>query len=140
MPPLAPVNTAGRLSTADPAQVANRAEGFAREASEGIYSAQQALAGKAVYERACVACHGVDFQPAPGSPSLKGGAFMANWRGRSVAELFAYTRGNMPVGMGGSLPDSDYLALTAFMLEINGFPAGEPLDPDEAMLSALGIE
>jgi len=57
-----------------------------------------------------------------------------------VAELFTYTRGNMPVGMGGSLPNSDYLALTAYMLEINGFPAGDALDADEAMLAALGIE
>jgi len=136
----APVNTAGRLSSADPAQVAAQTQGFTRTASDGIYSAEQALAGKAVYLRSCAACHGVDFQPAPGSPTLKGGAFMANWRGRSVAELFTYTRDNMPVGMGGSLPNSDYLALTAYMLEINGFPAGDALDADEAMLAALGIE
>ncbi|GAA0271750.1 PQQ-binding-like beta-propeller repeat protein [Alteraurantiacibacter aestuarii] len=139
----APINPAGRLSSVDPAlnnpALNNPGGGFARHTADGVYSAAQARAGQAVYERACAACHGVDFQPAPGSPTLKGGAFMANWRGKSVGDLFAYTRGNMPVAAGGSLPDSQYLAVIAYLLEANDFPAGAALDPDQAMLAAIGI-
>lgn len=116
------------------------AQSYSRRTSAGVFSAEQALAGKAVYERACAACHGVDFQPAPGSPTLRGSAFLTNWQGRSVADLFNYTRRNMPVGAGGSLPDTQYLALVAYMLEVNGFPAGETLDSDEAIMAAIGIE
>ena len=134
-----PVNPAGRSTSVDPAlREANAA--YTRFAADGVYSAQQASAGQAVYARACAACHGVDFQPAPGTPPLTGGAFMANWRGKSVAELFAYTRGNMPVGQGGSLPDSEYLALIAYLLQQNDFPAGaDALDGDEAIMQAIGM-
>nr|WP_283773343.1 PQQ-binding-like beta-propeller repeat protein [Altererythrobacter sp. KTW20L] len=117
------------------------AQGFTRSASAGVFSAAQAMEGRGVYMRACAACHGVDFQPAPGSPVVKGAAFMANWRGKSVGELFAYTRQTMPVGMGGSLPDAQYVAAIAYLLSENGFPAGDtPLDSDEALLRSIGIE
>ena len=135
-----PVNPQGRASAVDPGQEGFGAGSFAQITSDGVYSAEQALAGKAVYETACAACHGANFQPAPGTPTLRGSAFLTNWSGRSLGDLFAYTRGNMPVGQGGSLPDAQYLALTAYMLEINGFPAGEALDPDEAIMGAIGIE
>ncbi len=131
------INPRGEVASVDPAQ----ATSFTRTIADGVFSAAQAAEGRAAYEASCAACHGVDFQPAAGSPSLRGGAFIANWRGRSVGELFAYTRQSMPVGAGGSLPDRQYLALIAFLLEANGYPAGEePLDPDEALLAAIGVE
>ncbi len=117
------------------------AQGFSRTTAAGVFSAAQALEGRAVYARACAACHGANFQPAGGVPPLTGGAFLTNWRGKSVGELYAQTRSSMPVGAGGSLPASQYLALIAYLLEQNGFPAGDaPLDPDEAILRAIGIE
>lgn len=137
-PERAQVEARGQAGFDDPALATTS---FARVAASGVYSAQQALAGRAVYERACAACHGRDFAGAGGVPALAGGGFMTNWRGRSVGELFAYTRDFMPVGQARSLPDADYLALTAYLLEVNGFPGGEqPLDPDEAILRAIGIE
>ena len=117
------------------------AQAFSRRAADGVFSAQQGAAGRAIYDRACAACHGRDFQPAGGVPPVAGAAFLSKWRGRAVGELFAYTREFMPPGAGGSLPDADYLALTAFILEANGFPAGAaPLESDAAILRAIGIE
>ncbi|WP_169053578.1 PQQ-binding-like beta-propeller repeat protein [Alteraurantiacibacter aquimixticola] len=136
----APVNPAGRAIAVDPAQNNGQGASFSRKVGDGVYSAAQARAGEALYRQRCAACHGTDFQPAPGSPTLRGGAFLTNWRGRSVGDLFAYTRDNMPVGQGGSLSDAQYLSLVAYMLEINGYPHGEELDPDEAMLAAIGFE
>ena len=66
---------------------------------------------------------------------------MQHWRGRSLAELFTYTRDSMPPGAGGSLSDADYLASVAYLLEQNGYPAGDqPLDLDEALLATIGID
>jgi len=114
---------------------------FARLAASGVFSAAQAQAGRGVYQRACAACHGADFQGAGGVPPVTGAGFLGKWRGKSVGELFAYIRDFMPTGAGHSLPDPDYLAVTAFILEANSFPAGtEPLDPDDAILRAIGIE
>lgn len=113
---------------------------FARKASAGVYSTAQAEAGARVYQRSCAACHGADYQGSGGVPPVAGAAFLANWQGRSMGELFAYTSEFMPTGMGGSLPDTDYLAVTAYILQANGFPAGEALDTDGAILNAIGIE
>lgn len=117
------------------------AQSFTRKASAGVYSAAQAEDGRIVYARACAACHGATFQSAPGVPPITGEAFLSKWRGRSVGDLYAYTRANMPTGAGGSLPTAQYLALVAFMLQANGYPAGQSaLDSDEAILSSLGID
>jgi len=117
------------------------AQAFSRRASAGVFSAAQALAGQAVYQRACAACHGADFQGAGGVPPVAGAGFLGKWRGKSVGELFAYIRDMMPVGAGRSLPDAEYLAAAAYVLEANHFPAGaDPLDPDEAILRNIGIE
>ena len=117
------------------------AQAFARLAASGVYSAAQAQAGRGVYSRACAACHGADFQGAGGVPPVVGSGFLTKWQGKSVGELFAYIRDFMPTGAGRSLSDADYLAATAYLLEANRFPAGaQPLDPDEAILRAIGIE
>lgn len=114
---------------------------FARMAGDGVFSAAQAAHGQEVYGRSCAACHGANFRPAPGSPVLKGGAFLTNWSGRSVGDLYNYVRANMPVGQGGSLSDADYLSVIAYLLQENGFAAGEqPLTPDAAALGAIGFE
>ena len=137
-PQRAQINRMGELSSNDPA-LSDMV--FSQMASSGIYAAAQAIRGKDVYARSCAACHGANFQPAPGVPPVKGAAFLANWRGKSVGDLYDYTRTNMPTGAGGSLPDDEYLAVVAFLLEANGFPAGgQPLDPDMEMLRAIGIE
>lgn len=135
--PLRAFQTAGGTGFDDPAL----AQGFSRSASAGVFSTAQAEAGALVYARSCAVCHGAEFQPAGGVPTVRGAAFLANWRGRSVGDLYAYTRQFMPTGMGGSLRDTEYLALTAYLLSVNGYPAGEePLDTDEALLAALGID
>jgi alcohol dehydrogenase (cytochrome c) len=136
-PQRAQVNPSGQRSAADPGQMP---AAFARTAADGVYSTEQAAAGRAVYERSCSACHGADLNPAPGVPPVKGEAFLANWRGRSVGELFAYTRDFMPPGAGRSLSEAEYLQVTTYLLQQNDYPAGSVLDPDEAIMRAIGID
>ena len=135
------VNPQGAMGSADAPAPGENIGGFSRAASSGVYSIAQGENGLAVYQQSCAACHGANLQGAGGVPPVRGAAFMQHWRGRSVAELFAYTRDTMPPGAGGSLPDADYLAVVAYLLQANGYPEGEaPLDPDEALLGAIGID
>ncbi|MBS1239684.1 MAG: methanol dehydrogenase large subunit protein [Proteobacteria bacterium] len=105
-PARAPVNPAGEAIALD-AGPANAPAGAAN--------------GRAVYAENCAACHGEALDGAGEAPPLSGPAFAANWKGRPVTELLAKVR-TMPPGGGGSLPESDYRALVAYLLEANGFP------------------
>lgn len=135
------VNPAGAMGSADAPAPGGNIGGFSRAASSGAYSIAQAENGLAVYQQSCAACHGANLLGSGGVAPVRGAAFMQHWRGRSVAELFAYTRDSMPPGAGRSLPDADYLAVVAYLLQANGYPEGEqPLDLDEAMLSAVEID
>ncbi|MEO6151676.1 MAG: PQQ-binding-like beta-propeller repeat protein [Croceibacterium sp.] len=123
----APVNPARAGAIAvDPAQGGGPAP---RPATSGVFNSAQATAGQRVYAANCAACHGATFEPAGGIPPLKGAEFLANWRGHPLAELFAKVR-TMPPGAAGSLPAADYLAVTAYLLQANGQPAGAPLAED----------
>ena len=140
-PERAQVNPTSAPGSADPPRPGGGESGFSRAASDGVFTTAQAEAGRDLYNRTCAACHGTDFAAAPGVPPVRGAAFMAHWQGRSVAELFEYTRSSMPPGGGGMLDDAEYLATIAYILQANGYPAGgRALDPDRALLAAIGID
>ena len=130
-PPRPPVNPSGNARSLDPAPGAAQ-----RLVSSGVFAAAQARDGQAVYARSCAACHGASFEPAQGTPPVRGPTFLANWRGRTLADLHAKVR-TMPPGAADSLPAADYLAVLAYLLEANGFPAGQPLPVDDAGLRAI---
>ncbi len=51
----------------------------------------------------------------------------------TAADLYAYIRARMPFHAPGSLPEEDYRAVTAFLLQRHGIPAdGRPFDPEAA--------
>src|SRR5690606_4464768 len=132
-----PVNRTDGAAPIDPARQSAPVSPV-RSVADAVFSAAQARAGQSVYTRACASCHGANFDPAPGSPPVKGGAFLANWRGRTLAELHAKIR-TMPPGAADSLPAGDYLAVLSYLLEANGFPAGEALPEDDAALRTIGF-
>ena len=89
----------------------------ARQAS---YSADQAEAGAAVYREACAACHLPNLRGSFEAPELAGVNFRNTWGARSVSDLVVLMRETMPTGAPGSLDESQYVALAAFMLRENG--------------------
>jgi len=131
-PPRAPVNPAGRAIEIDPARAPMRT------VAAGVFSAAQAMAGKQVYTASCAACHGTDLDGAGEAPPLKGTAFLANWKGRTLADLMAKVR-TMPPGAANSVSEADRLAVVAYLLEANGFPAGTALPAGDAALRAIGF-
>jgi alcohol dehydrogenase (cytochrome c) len=98
-----------------------------------VYTDAQAAAGRAVYQARCAACHLPDLGGRNEASPLAGANFMNAWRGRTTRELYDYVRATMPPG-NATLPASDYLAVTAFVLAANGAPAGaQALTADTAV-------
>jgi len=95
--------------------------------SAWAYTPEQLAAGSAAYATNCGACHGDNLnllEPAP----LAGATFVGRWQGRTTVELFQQLRATMPPEGPGSLPDSTYVEIIAFLLESNGAEANnQPL-------------
>jgi mono/diheme cytochrome c family protein len=97
----------------------------AQGAKPALYTADQASAGAAVYAQACGACHGAQLEGVA-APALKGSVFgeMATAQGLTVDSLLDVIANTMPQSDPGSLKPEDYAAVTAYILQQNGYPAG----------------
>lgn len=81
-----------------------------------LYTSEQADDGEDVYRRVCLECHTrTEFGDRP---------FLFAWDGSTVDQLYGYIAENMPDDAPGSLDDEDYAAVMAYILEMNGYPAG----------------
>lgn len=94
---------------------------------DGVFSEAQATRGEATFRRVCAACHD------PGE--FSGGRFRLTWVGQSAGDLFDTISTLMPEGDPGSLSPAQYAAVVAYLLQLNGYPAGEAALPTS--LSAL---
>ncbi|MCC6736107.1 MAG: cytochrome c [Bauldia sp.] len=107
------------------------------DATAPVYEAYQADRGRNYYGDNCGLCHG----PTGGgdtAPALKGPAFQASWNGRTVWELFNYTRRFMPADAPGGLEDERIARILAYILQLNGYEAGPlPFRVDRASLEQL---
>lgn len=94
----------------------------------GAFAAEQAAAGRAVYEASCSSCHMSALQGRGEAPQLAGSEFMNLWGDRPARDLVAFIQGSMPPLNAGSISPADYLNVTAFLLQANGAIAGnQPL-------------
>jgi mono/diheme cytochrome c family protein len=112
-----------------------------RSVREGIYSEAQATRGERLYLEECASCHGDKLAGGEFGPGLVGEAFLQQWSGETVADLFARVRSSMPQDSPGRLAGRQYADIVARMLQGNGFPAGaDDLSGDEAVLKQFLIE
>jgi hypothetical protein len=58
-------------------------------------------------------------------PSLRGGEFIAKYAGMRLGELSRRMRLTMPQDAPGSLSRSNNAEVLAFLLQANGYPAGQ---------------
>jgi mono/diheme cytochrome c family protein len=103
-----------------------------------LFTADQAARGELRYGQECLSCHGEDLDDGDLGPALRGSDFRTHWG--DVAALFSYTKSTMPQNNPGSLTDSDYAAILAFILQSNDYKPGAtalPIDP--AAQSALKL-
>ncbi len=112
----------------------------AHAASTRYFTASQATRGQIVYAAHCATCHGANLSGQAG-PALAGADFQAYLTGSKTAYgLYDFIAKQMPADNPGSLSSSDYLAVTAFILSQNGFPAGNaPLNVGRARIDTLAV-
>ncbi|HLY02308.1 MAG TPA: PQQ-binding-like beta-propeller repeat protein [Candidatus Cybelea sp.] len=92
-------------------------------AGDDWYSVEQAAQGQTLFAQKCAVCHGVRLQGGAG-PALAGNQFFLRYRGKPVAALWSTIHTEMPLNAPGTLSSQESLALVAFILRQNGFPAG----------------
>lgn len=96
-----------------------------RSVWDGAYTEEQAKRGEALYQKECKACHGVALGGGESSPPLTGGAFLSNWNGLTLGDLFERIRKTMPQNAVGKLNRQQNADVLAFLLSANKFPAGK---------------
>ena len=107
---------------------------------EGVYTEAQAKKGEAVYFTRCVDCHGPDLAGREQAPALAGLGFMEKWNRATVRKLFESVE-RMPPAQPKALPTQDYVDVVAFVLSVNGLPAGPAALPnDRAALAGIEIK
>lgn len=92
------------------------------------YTAAQATAGAKLYEANCTMCHGAKLE-GTAAPQLAGADFLKKFSGQTADDVHYIVSTQMPLTAPASLKPSEYIALMAFILQKNKYPAGEtPLD------------
>lgn len=108
---------------------------------DGTYSASQADRGARLFIEHCIACHSNKAGEMGGhgpAPSVIGEDFTFRWYDASLADLFDAIRQTMPEGAPNSLAPEQYADLTAYVLQLNGFPSG-PTELAAASYEALQV-
>ena len=95
-----------------------------RPLSAGVYSAEQATRGQALYLADCASCHGMEMEGSIGPPTV-GEAFLANYSAAPLAVLVNRIQDTMPFQSPGTLSREQSIDLAAYILQSGEFPAGQ---------------
>jgi len=120
-----PRQTSSSVASAAPA---------ARSVVDGVFTKRQAARGGRSFERFCSACHR--------TREFRGTVFQLAWTGRVVGDLLQLLVDTMPPDDPGSLGTEDYTDVLTYLLQLNGYPAGEeelPADLSVLMDVRFGI-
>jgi len=109
-----------------------------RAPADGVYTAEQATAGQAVYRAQCSGCHGPTLGGNAG-PSLRGETFLKNWAGKSLDELAVKIQNTMPQNAPGKLTREQSVTLVAYILQAGKFPAGKDALTEEASIKQIAF-
>ncbi len=104
-----------------------------RSTMAGVYTADQATKGREVFNGMCLGCHT--------TASHQGTAFQLKWFGRPLFDLYDYLSQAMPKTAPGSLTEDEYVWVTAYILRLNGMPAGKiELNAEPQWLKAVRVD
>lgn len=108
---------------------------------DGVYTAEQADRGKALYAKQCASCHGAALDGSGAAPPLAGADFKSSWNGQTADDLLEKMQTTMPADQPGRLSRDQNADILAFLLTSNGFPAGQKeLPSDAAALQKIRFE
>jgi S-disulfanyl-L-cysteine oxidoreductase SoxD len=98
----------------------------------GFFTAAQASEGREVYTAECVLCH------AP--REFSGNVFQRRWLTPPVSGIFSHILNTMPQDAPGSLSPTQVAAIVAYILQMNGQPAGpNPLPTEIERLAQIRV-
>lgn len=101
--------------------------------ADGVFTAAQAKSGGDLYTMLCQSCHA--------AITHTGTPFRSKWVGRTLGELYTYIREEMPKTEPGSLSEEEYTLVLAYILRMNGMPAGRrALTASDASMSRIRID
>jgi len=104
-----------------------------RTTHDGIFTAEQAAQGRDLYLGLCQSCHT--------AISHTGAPFKEHWVGKPLSDLMTYILTLMPKSAPGTLEPDDAAMLLAYILKLNGMPAGSAtLSADIPQLKQIKIE
>ena len=116
------------------------AAGQQKTTKDKVFTKEQAARGADLYAKSCDRCHD-PAKVAPGkkpAPPTIGAKFMEAWQDKTLGELYGVIFNTMPGDGVVILTTDQTLDLMAYMLQANGFPAGEaPLKNDDAMKAVV---
>ena len=130
----APLAAAGAPATeADDAAAPDAAPpGDASPALVAFYTEEQARRGQRAFRQVCSDCHYTS--------EFKGPVFTDVWARRTARDLYRELRRTMPDDNPGGLPRQTYVDVMAYILELNGYPAGsDELPPDDQVLGSFRL-
>ncbi len=93
-----------------------------------LFTDAQAVSGEALYRQSCAGCHGATLTGGS-APALTGPAFESSWSDPRVtlADAFFIQRTTMPPRASNALSAAEHASVFAYILRVNGFPAGPTL-------------
>ena len=92
---------------------------------DGVFTAEQAKRGEAVYMSDCASCHGGDLGGDGFAPALSGAEFASAWNGLSLGDLLERVRISMPPTDPSAVSVEQKADILAHILQANKFPAGQ---------------
>jgi mono/diheme cytochrome c family protein len=110
-----------------------------RSVIAGVYTKEQAAAGKQLYSDVCSACHLENLSGDTMAPPMAGDEFISNWENKPLRALYSRIISTMPVDSPGTLPEKTVIDIVAYLLEVNGFPAGDKALEKADELNAIKV-
>ncbi len=96
------------------------------------YTEEQARRGQRAFRQTCSDCHYTS--------EFRGPVFTNAWARRTARDLYRELRRTMPEDDPGGLPRQTYVDVMAYILELNGYPAGaDELPPDDEVLGRVRL-
>jgi hypothetical protein len=103
--------------------------------NDGVYTKAQADGAKAQFDKLCASCHPFTVAAKKKEKDVPLGdqPFFESWSGRPLSEMISTIALTMPNDGSAVVTDQEAIDLVAYILQQNGFPAGDkPLTKETA--------
>jgi mono/diheme cytochrome c family protein len=103
-----------------------------RSLGEGVFTANQAAQGKALFAQECDVCHELE--------NYTGANFAVKWGGGTLADVYQDFALAMPPANAGGLTPATYASIVAYFASESGFPTGNAeLPGDVTQLRSIAV-